>query len=137
MFVDRKPFIYLWRPFYRGLYAPVIQPFLIRLLLGGTTKRMNHTDAHAQFQFVPINQHSMNFEQQQQWLCNAVLELNQRTAALANSILALESETRAQWTALEQLLLSMISDPGAAPGSTATIPKDACSQPFERVQSAQ
>jgi hypothetical protein len=136
MFVDRKPFIYLWRPFYRGLYAPVLQPFLVRLLLGGTTKRMDLTDAYAQSQFAPINQHSMNIEQQQQWLCNAILELNQRTAALTDGILALETETKAQWMALEQLLLSMISDPATPTASAEAFPQGASSQPFERTRSA-
>lgn len=90
MFLDNKPFIYLWRPFYQRIYTPLLARFTLRS--------------------PNIHFATLDADQKLQWLCLAVQELQQETAKLAQSLAALDRETKAQWAAMEQVILSILGD---------------------------
>jgi hypothetical protein len=87
--VDKKPFIYVWRPFYRFFHDRVIVHYLERLKafflsesrahLQALTSQLSHIDAVAN----QIEQQVLNFE----------------------------SNERNRWAAFEQLYLCWLSDP--------------------------
>jgi hypothetical protein len=80
--VDKKPLVYIWRPFYRLTFGGIVWPFLARV------KAYFFTESQVQLQEV-------------------IAELS----AVRTQLMTFESNQRAQWTAFEQLYLCFLSDP--------------------------
>ena len=104
MNLDRKPWIFFWRPFYRNFVVPVVWPLLHRL---------------REFFMRETVEDLRRVLQQQN-------ELSRRITALENHLNRLPQQVRQefidgfaklagdnqqQWTALEELLLNMLSQP--------------------------
>ena len=82
MLVDKKPLVYLWRPFYRFTFDGIVWPFL------GRVKALFLAESQAQLQ-----------------------QIASRLSALERQLSLFESNQRAQWSAFEQLYLCFLSDP--------------------------
>ena len=102
MILDQKPFIYVWRPFYRLIFAPLILPFFAALrnfLLADTRKTLSEMSAV----IFALQQES---EIQQQSLA----ELRTAMRTFASSLERSEAGTARQWAEMEKLLLIYLSE---------------------------
>lgn len=158
MFLDQKPFIYLWRPFYRHIYVPALRPLLNRLFLDhlltcldriDTNIRWNAANSDRQLALADrkledvlgaLCEQRATFMTALEQLCvaqketrEAVMQLQHQITSLGNHIATSESETKAQWLALESLLLTLVSSAGLRHDclNNDIIPND----PSERVNS--
>jgi hypothetical protein len=89
LLVDRKPLVYIWRPFYRFVHDQVVVHYLERL------KAYFFTESYTHLQ--------------------ALTAQSSHIAAVANQIerqvSTFESNERTRWAAFEQLYLAWLSDP--------------------------
>lgn len=102
MILDEKPLIYVWRPFYRLIFAPVILPFLAAMrsfFLADTRKTLSELTAgiFALQRQIEIQQH-------------AVAELRTAIRAFASTMENSEAGTARQWTEIEKLLMIYLSE---------------------------
>jgi hypothetical protein len=86
--VDRKPFVYVWKPFYRFVHDRVVVHYLERL------KAFFWAESHAQLSY-----------------------LTATASQIDRQVSTFESNERMRWTAFEQLYLCWLSDPDRATGS--------------------
>jgi hypothetical protein len=89
MFVDRKPFIYVWRPFYRIVFAGLIWPFLTRIKL--------FVIAEPASRLATIEHRLATIEAQN----------NMLVARIAG----MEDEQRKHWDSISKLLLCLFQQP--------------------------
>jgi len=93
MFLDRKPFIYLWRPIYRLVFEMVIHPLMMKLwtffLLQPLPPSPPGNSMAAQLQEI---------ERIRETLCRI-------DAALL--------ESKQEWMATEKLILALMQEPGS------------------------
>ena len=82
MLVDKKPLVYIWRPFYHFTFDGIVWPFL------GRVKTLFFAESHTKLQ-----------------------EIATQLSALERQLSLFESHQRAQWAAFEQLYLCFLSDP--------------------------
>lgn len=94
MILDRNPFVYVWRPFYRIVFLRLLWP-LLRNLGGIATQPLA-----AEVKVLQIR-----LEQVQQDL-HRLQEDNDRLRA------SLEQEAARQWNAVEQLLVCVLRERG-------------------------
>ena len=90
MILDRKPLVYVWRPFYRVVFDCMVWPFL------GRVKTFFFAESHSQLQQI----------------ANQISSMQQQLSAF-------EARQRSESTAFEQLYLCLISDPDRHSGSIA------------------
>lgn len=89
--LDEKPLIYIWRPFYRVVYAPLIRPFFVAggpSLGRGTQKEL--------------------------------AEVSEKLTELLKRMDQSDAETARRWAAMEGLLLAMLSEADRRSGSPST-----------------
>lgn len=98
MILDRKPFIYIWAPFYRVVFEGFAWPVL-RKLGGVATTRLA---ADVQAQMDQLQQEVRRLQQE-----NADLR-----ALLTSSLEAQDRKSMEQWTAIEQLLVCALRERG-------------------------
>ena len=89
MLVDRKPFLYVWRPFYRFFHDRVVVHYLERLRL------FFFAESYAHWQALTVQSSHM------------AAVVNQ----IERQVSTFESNERARWAAFEQLYLYWLSDP--------------------------
>lgn len=82
MLVDKKPLVYIWRPFYRFTFDGIVWPFLERV------KTLFFAESHMHLQ-----------------------QIATQLSALERQLSVFESHQRAHWAAFEQLYLCFLSDP--------------------------
>ena len=109
MLLDRKPFVYLWGPFYRFWFDGIVWPFI------GRVKAFYFAESHAQLQSIQSQLTCLeNINQRLGAVENRVEGLMQQASkefiALQNRATAFEGEQRQQWNAFEQLYLCQMSD---------------------------
>ena len=102
MILDRKPLIYVWRPFYRLIFAPLILPFFAvfrNFLLADTRRTLSELTATV-------------FALQQQCEIQQRLLAEGRTAmqSFASAMERSEAATARQWAEMEKLLLIYLSE---------------------------
>ena len=93
MNLDERPYIYLWRPFYRNIVVPVIWPFLGRLrdfFLREDLQQLQSQQAAL----------ALKLEQQAELL-----------RQLAQQLATMEREVTQQWLGIEELLLNLFGQP--------------------------
>lgn len=103
MFLDQKPFIYIWRPVYRVVFAGFLWPSLDRLralmfgnVAGDLTLFRDRTAI--------MVERLATIEAQN----NSLIQQN---AALMARLLALEAEQRNHWHSMSKLLLCLFQQP--------------------------
>jgi septal ring factor EnvC (AmiA/AmiB activator) len=109
-FLDKKPFIYVWRPFYRAFFQGVMWPFLARIktfVLAEIT-----ADVTAVKQTLGQTSDSTLIERL------SALEaenraLRQQAEAILTRLAAMETENSNQWQNISKLLLCLYQQPRA------------------------
>jgi hypothetical protein len=128
MFLDRRPFLYLWRPVYRVIFGGIVWPFLGRMKEFFTGESSGDlAEILAQIAAVQTAQGRLerDLELLAHWLATVQTKLegqSQNTAGTLSAIradleyqsqrmvgilTARETEERNQWRATESLLLSL------------------------------
>ena len=100
--LDQKPFIYVWRPFYRLLFAPLILPFLVafrNLFLADTRKALSELSSAV-----------FALQQQCEFQQRLLAELRTAVQSFASTVERSEAGTARQWTEMEKLLLIYLSE---------------------------
>jgi len=96
MFLDEKPFIYLWRPLYRRLLVPYVYPVLNRAGNPAVVDFRNEIDR--------LQEQNRTLQKQLTDLDNLIRQLIARSSQL-------EDDLRSQWLSTEQLILCILSQP--------------------------
>jgi hypothetical protein len=128
-FLDKKPFIFLWRPIYRHILERLKDSFLAEPLI-----RMDHmssqiedvraglsgrADLASRIALVERQNeaarsdlaHRMeSLQQQTRELIGRFSSVEQHHRSILDRVSAMEQENRRQWEVLEQLLLAFLSD---------------------------
>lgn len=102
MILDRKPFIYVWRPVYRFIFAPLILPFLVafrRFFLADTRETLSETTAAV----FALQQRCESQER-------SLDELRAIIQSFAFTMERTETATARQWAEIEKLLLIHLSE---------------------------
>lgn len=103
MLVDRKPFIYVWRPLYRSVFDGLIWPFIARI-----KSFYFEESARNQAALLANDRHILELlngiEARQSVLTSQLQQINERLAVV-------ERDNVEQWAPIEQLLLCLLRDP--------------------------
>ncbi len=86
MFLDREPWIYLWRPFYKSVVVRI----------PGSTPRKVRA-----------------FLSRQHTFAGRLADLEEQQRLLTNELLALRAENQRQWAAVEKLVLVLLGNDGS------------------------
>ena len=89
MLVDRKPFIYVWGPFYRFVHDRLVVHYLERL------KAFFFAESNAHLQQISVQ----------------LSHVSALTSQIERQVAAFESNERARWASFEQLYLCWLRDP--------------------------
>lgn len=112
MFLDRKPFIFLWRPIHRSVFAGAVWPFLARV------KDFFLMEALAHLSRLQTSVAEIRAIQQSQAQLDTAARLVQLEAHMRELVARmdrLENEQQRQWQGTESLLLCLLSSPAPAP----------------------
>jgi septal ring factor EnvC (AmiA/AmiB activator) len=127
MFLDRKPFLYLWRPVYRVIFGGIVRPWLGRMKEFFTAESSaDLAEISAKIRVVQTAQ--QRFERDLELMAHRLGRLEGQSQNAAGSLSAIradledqsqrmvgiltarETEERNQWRATESLLLSLFSN---------------------------
>jgi hypothetical protein len=116
MFLDQKPWIFVWRPFYQRVLTPYAFPFLGAIktfFFRETWERLSESKKRAD----ALEELVLNLLSQPE-LAQRISEVERlvrsndaRLNAIEENLRATEREGHHQWAALEQLLLNLLRQP--------------------------
>lgn len=102
MILDRKPFIFVWRPFYRFVFAPLILPYLVAFrsfFLADTREKLSEMTAAV----FALQRRCENHER-------SLDEVRAAIQSFAFTMERTETATARQWAEIEKLLLVHLSE---------------------------
>jgi len=121
MLLDRKPFLYLWRPIYRTTFQGLVWPFLTRV---------------KQFFFAEISAEIRDIHIAGEAATARIASLEHQTDVIVNRLIAIEIEQQNEWHATQSLLLCLFSNSTEHHQSPAHIPGTRAQPQSVRAKSA-
>jgi hypothetical protein len=116
MLVERKPFVYVWRPMYRGVFGGVVWPFLGRVkefFQAETNKELSELRTQMKT-LMQLNLENMRTREDENRLLARIDRLDEDNRRLLDRIGHLQDEQSRQWHGIETLLLCLIAAPSPA-----------------------
>jgi uncharacterized coiled-coil protein SlyX len=113
LFIDHKPFLYIWRPTYRLLLAA--REFFTRDI-GATQATIIDSQQHCVQRIRELEASTAEANSQIRQLIGELSAQSREINQLMQRIRTLEGAAEGQWTSVEKLLLCTLSEP-TAPGS--------------------